>query len=161
MWELNYKESWVPKDWCFRIVVLEKTLESPMDSKEIKPVHPKGNEWVLHIHWKDWCWSWSSNTLATWYEVPTYWKRPWCWERLRARDEGVDRGRDGWIACISMGLSLSKLQETVKDREAWCPAVHEVTNSGTWLSDWTELRNTKKKNEQKSVKTRSDVVLHK
>ena len=52
----------------------------------------------LNIHWKDWCWSRSSNTLATWSEEPTRWKRPWCWERLRAGGEGGDRGWDGWMA---------------------------------------------------------------
>ena len=53
---------------------------------------------VLNVHWKDWCWSWSSNILATWYEELTYWKRTWCWERLKARGEGDDRGWDGWMA---------------------------------------------------------------
>ena len=53
---------------------------------------------ILNIHWKDWCWSWSSNTLATWWEELTHWKRPWCWERLRAGGEGGDRGWDGWMA---------------------------------------------------------------
>ena len=53
---------------------------------------------VLNIHWKDWCWSWSSNTLATWYKELTHWKRPWCWERLKAGGEGDDRGWDGWMA---------------------------------------------------------------
>ena len=53
------------------------------------------------IHWKDWCWSWSSNTLATWGEEPTYWKRPWCWERLKAGWEEGDRGWDGWMASLT------------------------------------------------------------
>ena len=78
MWELDYKEGWVPKNWCFWTVVLEKTLESPLDWKEIKPVNSKG---TLNSHGKDECWSWSSNTLATWCEELTHWKRPWCWER--------------------------------------------------------------------------------
>ena len=64
MWELDYKESWALKNGCFWTMVLEKTLESPLDSKEIKPVNLKGNK-PLNIHWKDWWWSWSSNTLAT------------------------------------------------------------------------------------------------
>ena len=55
---------------------------------------------TLNIHWKDWCWSWSSNTLATWCEEMTYWKRPWCWERLKA-GEGGDRGWDGWMASLT------------------------------------------------------------
>ena len=96
MWELDYKESWVPKNWCFQTVVLEKTLESPLDNKEIKLVNPKGNQpW---IHWKDWCWSWRYNISATCFEEPTHCKRPWCWERLKAGGEGDDRGWDGWMA---------------------------------------------------------------
>ena len=98
MWELSYKESWVPKNWCFFTVVLEKTLKSPLDCKEIQPVHPKGS--VLSIHWKNW-WSWNSNLLATWCEELTLWKRPWCWERLRAGGEGDDGGWDGWMASLT------------------------------------------------------------
>ena len=89
MWELDYKESWVPKNWCFWTVVLEKALESPLDCRKIKPVNPKGiQSW---IHWKDWCWSWISNTLVTWCEELTHLKRSWCWERLRAGGEADDR----------------------------------------------------------------------
>ena len=97
MWELDYKESWAPGNWCFWTVVLQKTLESPLDCKEIQPVHSEGNQPWIFIHWKDWCWSWSSNNLATWCEELTHWKRPWCWERLKAR-EGDDRGWNGWMA---------------------------------------------------------------
>ena len=67
MWKLDHEEGWVLKNWCFWAMVLEKTLESPLDSKEIKPVNPKKKS-TLNIHWKYWCWSWSSNTLATWCE---------------------------------------------------------------------------------------------
>ena len=56
---------------------------------------------VLNIHWKDWCWTWKLNSLATWYEELTHWKRPWCWERLKAREEGDDRGWDGWTASLT------------------------------------------------------------
>ena len=80
MWESDHKESWTPKDWYFQTVVLENTLESSLDRKEIKPVNPKGNQPWIAIG-KDWCWSWSSNTSATWYKEPSHWKRPWCWER--------------------------------------------------------------------------------
>ena len=91
-WELVFKETRVPKNWCFWTVVLEKTLESPLDCKEIQLVHSKGNQsWI-------WCWSWNSNILALQCEEPTHWKRPWCWERLKARGEGDDRGWDGWMA---------------------------------------------------------------
>ena len=103
MWEVNHEEDWALKDWCFWTVVLEKTLESPLDSKQIKPVHPKGNQpW---IHWKDWCWS--SSILATWCKEPTHWKRPWCWERLKA-GEGNDRGWDGWMAAPTSGHELEQ-----------------------------------------------------
>ena len=94
MRELGHKESWAPKNSCFWTVVLEKTLESPLDSKEIQPVHPKS---VLNIHWKDWCWSWNSSTLTSWCDWLTHLKRSWCWERFKAR-EGYDRGWDGWKA---------------------------------------------------------------
>ena len=101
MWELDHQESWVPKNWCVRTVVLERIPESSLDCKEIKAVNPKGNHsYSLEglIHWKDWCWSWNSNTLATSWEELTHWERPWCWERLRAGGEGDNRGWDGWMA---------------------------------------------------------------
>ena len=101
--ELYCKESWTQKNWCFWTVVLENTLESPLDCKEIQPVHPKGRS-VLGVHWRDWCWSWNSNTLATWWEKLTHWKRPWCWERLRAGVEGEDRGCDGWMASLTQWI---------------------------------------------------------
>ena len=65
------------------------------------PTSPFWRRSVLKIHWKDWCWTWSSNTLATWYEEPTHWERPWCWERLKAGGEGDDRGWDGWMASLT------------------------------------------------------------
>ena len=74
MWEWDCEESWTPKNWCFWTVVLEKTLESPLDCKEIQPIHPIGDRPVLIVHWKDWCWIWNSNTLATWCEELIYWK---------------------------------------------------------------------------------------
>ena len=116
MWELDYKESWAPKNGCFWIVVLEKTLESSLECKEILLVYPavihgvtksqtRLSDWteterksVLNSHWKDWCWSWNSNTLATWCEELTHLKRPWCWEQLKTGGEGDNRGWDGWMA---------------------------------------------------------------
>ena len=139
MWELDYKESWALKNRCFQTVVLEKTLKSPLDCKEIYPVHLKGS--VLGVHWKDWCWSWNCHTLATWHEELSHWKRPWCWERLKVGGEGDDnnRGWDGWMESPIQWMSLSKLLEFVMDWEAWHAAVHGVSKSQTRLSDWTEL----------------------
>ena len=89
------------------------------------------------LRWKDWCWSWNSNTLATWCKELTHLKRPWCWKRLKAGGAGDDRGWDGWMA--SLGMSLSKCWELAMDREAWLTAVHGVTKNQTRLSNWTEL----------------------
>ena len=86
------------KNWCFWTLLLEKTLESPLDCKDIQPVHPKRDQSWIFIHQKDRCWSWYSNILATWCKELTHWKRPWCWERLKAGGEGDDRGWDGWKA---------------------------------------------------------------
>ena len=97
MWELDYKESWVPKNWCIWTVVLEKTLEKSLGQQE-DPTSQSWGKSILNIHWKDWCWSWNSNTLATWCKELTHWKRPWCWERLKAGGEGDNRGWDGWMA---------------------------------------------------------------
>ena len=95
MWESDHKESWAPKNWCFWTVVLEKTLESLLDCKELS---------VLNIHWKDWCWSWNFNTLANWCEVLTHWKIPWRWERLKAGEEGDDREWDGRMASLTQWI---------------------------------------------------------
>ena len=100
MWEANHKEGWALKNWCLRIVVLEKTLESPLDWK-IKLVNPKRHQpWILIGRTDAEAEAPSSNTLATWCEEPPHWKRPWCWERLRTRGKGGDRGWDGWMASL-------------------------------------------------------------
>ena len=98
MWELDYKESWASKNWWFWTVVLEKTFESPLDCKEIQPVCPKGDQSWVFIGRTDWCWSWNSNSLATWCEELTHLKGLWCWERLRAGGEGDNRGWNGLMA---------------------------------------------------------------
>ena len=209
MWKLDHKEGWVSKNWCFWTVVLEKTLESPLDCKEIKPVNPKGNQpwifiertdaeaanlilwppdekkWLIgkdpdsrkdwrqeekgmtgrtwvwessgkwwktgmprvlqsmgsqrighdrvteQIHWKDWCWSWSSNNLATdeksWLpgKVPGTGKDWGQEEKGMTEDEMV-----GWHHWFNGHEFEQALGQMVKDKEAWCVAVHGVSKSG-------------------------------
>ena len=132
MWDLDYKESWGPKNWCFWTVVLEKTLKSPLDCKEIQPVHPKGNQsWVFIGNW-----SWNSSTLATFWEELTHLKRPWCWERLKVGGEGDVRGWDGWMASPTQWTWV-----WVSSWSWWWTGKPGVLQSMGWTgrSDWTEL----------------------
>ena len=98
LWELDQEEIWVPKNWCFQTVVLEKTLESPLDCKQIKPVNPKGNQPWIFIGRTDA----KAETLILWpFDVKNWliWKdRYWFWERWKAGGEGHERGWDGWVA---------------------------------------------------------------
>ena len=108
------------------------------DSLRVPSTERRSNQSILKetnadYSWEDWCQRWSSNTLATWCEELTCWKRPWWWERLRVGGEGSDRGWDGWMASSTQWTSLSKLWEIVKDREARHAVVHGVTKSQTWL----------------------------
>ena len=94
---------------------------------------------ILTIHWNDWCWSWSSNTLATWCEELTHLKRPWCWERLKAGGEGDDRGWDGWMASLTRWIWV--WAHPGRWRRTGQPGVLQSvgSQSRTQLSDWTEL----------------------
>ena len=133
-WTIKKAEQWridASELWCWR------TLESPLDCKEIKPVNPKGNQPWIFIRMTE-AEAEAPDTLATWCEKPTHWKRCWCWERLKAKRKVGSRGWDGYKASIadSMDTSLSKLQETAEDRAAWCVAAHGVTESQTyWLNN--------------------------
>ena len=138
MWELDCEESWAPKNWCFWTMVLEKTLECPLDFKEIQPVHPEVDQ--------SWVFIGRTDVEA---ETPILWPPVWRADSLEKnlilrKIEGRRRGgrqKMGWLDGMTnwMGMGLSKLRELVIDREYWHAAVHGVTKDQTWLSDWTEL----------------------
>ena len=131
MWELDCKESWALKNWCFWTMVLEKTLESPLDCKEIQPVHPKGDKSWVFIGRTDA----EAESTILWPPDVKSWligKDPDAGRDCGRRRRGRQRTR--WLD----GMSLSKLREFVMDREVWRAAIHGVTKSQTWLSDWTE-----------------------
>ena len=139
MWELDYTESWVRKNWCFWTVVLDKTPENPLDGKEIKPVNPKGYQPWIFIGRTD------AKAEAAILQTPD--AKSWLTHQekilmLRKTEGRRRRGqqRMRWLHSTtnSMDMNMNKLWQTVVDAGASCAVVHGVAKSRTWLSNWTK-----------------------
>ena len=139
MWELDYKESWALKNWCFWTVVLEKSIARLLDCKKIQPVHPKGNQSWIFFGRTD-AEAGNYNTLTTWCKELTHWKRPWCWNRFKAGGKGDDRGWDG---CPTQSCLTQWTWIWVSSRSRWWtgkPGVLQSMGSQRVGHDWvTEL----------------------
>ena len=138
MWELDYKENWAPKNWCFWSAVLENTLESPLACKEIQPVHPKGNQsWIFTGRTDA-----EAETAILWPPDAKNWftgKDPDAGKDWGLEEKGMTEDEMvGWHHWLN-DMSLGRLWQLVMDREAWHAAIHGVTKSWTGLSNWTEL----------------------
>ena len=116
--------------WCWRRLLRVPWTAMKSNQSILKETNPEYSLEALRLKL-------TSNTLATWCEELTHWKRLWCWERLRAGGEGDKRGWDGWMASPTQCMSLGELWELVMDREAWLAAIHGVAKSWTGLSNWT------------------------
>ena len=159
MWELDSEESWAQKNWCFWTVVLEKTLESL--GLQGDPTSPSWKRSILGVHWKDWCWSWNSNTLATWCEKLTHWKAPDAWRDWGQEEEGTTEDEmAGWhhwldghefeytpgvcdgqgsLACCDLwGRKESDMTEWLNWAwnfpPHWIPSQQEIDTSPAWVT---------------------------
>ena len=142
MWQLDYKHSWGLKNWHFWTVVLEKTLGSLLDCKDIQPVHPKGDQFWILIGRTDA----EAETPILWPpDVKNWhWKRPWCWERLKAGGEGDDRGWDRWMTSLTywrwVWVNSGSWWWTGRPGVLWSMGLKRVAHDWTTKLKWTELK---------------------
>ena len=135
MWELDHKESWgidAFELWCLRRLYRVPWTARRSNQSILKKIS-------LNVHWDDPCWSWNSNTLATWCKELTHWKRSWCWERLKAGGEGDDRGWDGWMASLIQWTWVTQGVGDGQGSLACCsPWGHRVGHDWATELNWTE-----------------------